>query len=212
MLITAIMILTSPILLGQATQTFTFTVEGMTCASCANTATRVLQAIEGVESATVDHVSKKAILVGSVSEEDIKAAMYRDTNFDVLFEGESLVIPLSDEERESLDIKIVKGGKKIRFVEHLDEGQITIFDFYADWCGPCRVFSPKIERLLLKYDNVALRKIDIVDWKSPLSKQLTKAYKFPALPFTLIFGADETLLGKVEGNNIEMVEDIINRQ
>lgn len=211
-LIISAVIFISCFVLGQASQTFTFTVEGMTCNSCANTATKVLQAIEGVESAKVDYESKTSIVVGTVSEADIKAAMYKNTNFEVLFEGESLVKPLTDEERSSLDIKTIKGGSKMKFVEHLSMGNITVFDFYADWCAPCRVFSPKVERLLLKYDNVALRKVDIVDWKSPLAKQLTKEYKLPALPFTLIFDATGGLLGKVEGNNIEMVAKIVSTQ
>jgi len=36
----------------------------------------------------------------------------------------------------------------MKFIEHLSAGNITVFDFYADWCGPCRVFSPKVDRML----------------------------------------------------------------
>ncbi|PCH98360.1 MAG: hypothetical protein COB85_01645 [Bacteroidetes bacterium] len=211
LLLSAIFLISS-ILLGQTAQTFTFTIEGMTCNSCANTATKVLQDLKGVESATVDYESKTATLSGKVTQDGIRAVLTTNTNFEALFEGESLVKALTDKERSAYDIKTIKGGHKMKFMEHLSSGKITVFDFYAEWCGPCRVFSPKVERMLLKYDNVALRKVDIVDWKSPLSKQLTKAYKFPALPFTLIFDAGGKLLGKVKGNNIEMVEDIINRQ
>ena len=62
---------------------------------------------------------------------------------------------------------------------------------------------------MLTNDNLALRKADIVDWKSNLAKQLTKEYKLPALPFTLIFDDTGNLLGKVEGNDIEKVKEIV---
>ena len=144
----AAMILVSSFVFGQPPQTFTFTIEGMTCSSCANTAAKVLQALEGVESAKVDFETKTSTVIGKVSEADIKAAMSTNTNFEVLFKGESLAKPLTDEERSSYDIKTIKGGRKMKFIEHLSAGNITVFDFYADWCGPCRVFSPKVDRML----------------------------------------------------------------
>jgi len=104
----------------------------MTCSSCANTAAKVLQALEGVESAKVDFETKTSTVIGKVSEADIKAAMSTNTNFEVLFKGESLAKPLTDEERSSYDIKTIKGGRKMKFIEHLSAGNITVFDFYAD--------------------------------------------------------------------------------
>ena len=194
---------------AQSIQTYTFTIEGMTCEACANTATKALQSIKGIDNVTVDLDSKVAIVRGNVSKEAIKKAILNKTNFEVLFEGETLLKPLSNEELEKLDILVIKGGKKIKFKDHLAETKITIFDFYADWCAPCRVFSPKLEHLIKNNPNIALRKVDIVSWKSNLSKQLTNNYKMPALPFTLIFNAKGKLLGKVEGNKIDKVKSII---
>ncbi|MBL4736360.1 MAG: cation transporter [Flavobacteriales bacterium] len=194
---------------AQASKTITFTVEGMTCDGCANTATKTLQGIAGVESAHVDFNSKTATVVGKITQTDITAAMSESTNFEVLFEGQSLIVPLTDKEKEYLDILTIKGGKKLRFREHLAMGKITIFDFYADWCGPCRVFTPKLEHLIKNNDNTALRKVDIVNWSSAVSKQLTKDYGMPALPFTLIFDDGGKLLGAVPGNRIKQVQAIV---
>lgn len=196
---------------SQAQQTTTFTIEGMTCTACANTATNILKNLEGVDSAKVDFETKKAIIIGTATEADIENIIKEKTNFEVLFEGDSLVEPLTENEKKDLDIQTIKGGNKINFKEHLSSGKITIFDFYADWCGPCRVFSPKVEHYIKQNPGVALRKVDVVDWKSALSKQLTNDYKMPALPFTLIFDDKGNLLGKVEGNDIEKVNQIISQ-
>jgi copper chaperone CopZ len=183
----------------------------MTCQSCVNTAIRILKQIDGVDSVSVDLNSKQAIVIAysKMTEKDLKTALDTKTNFEALFAGETLPQPLTEKEKEGLDIKTIKGGNKIKFINHLAQGKITIFDFYADWCSPCKVFSPKVERLLLEQNMLALRKVDVVDWKSNLAKQLTKKYKLPFLPFTLIFDDKGNLLGKVEGNNIEKVKKII---
>ena len=205
------MVLGSVFAFGQTTQTYTFTVEGMTCNGCAQGLTEALQKMEGIGTATVDFDSKtaKVVATNEVTVQKIKAAV-KGRNFEALFEGETVEIPLSEKEKEGLDIEVIKGGSKIKFKDHLTAGKITIFDFYADWCGPCRVFSPKVEHFIKATPTVALRKVDIVTWRSELSKQLTKDYKMPALPFILIFNDSGKLLGKVEGNYIEKVEQIIN--
>ena len=205
-----LLILTSVIAYAQTTQTYTFKIEGMSCDACANTATKTLQGIKGVDSVNVSFDTKIAIVKGNVTKADIKKAMKEMTNFEIIFEGDSLVEPLTNEERANLDIETIKGGNKIKFKDYFSNGKITIFDFYADWCAPCRVFSPKVEHFIKNNPNIALRKVDIVNWKSEISKQLTKNYKIPALPFTLIFSAKGKLLGKVEGNKIEEVKFIVN--
>lgn len=195
---------------SDAAKTFEFTVEGMSCSGCAQTATKTLQKLNGVQKASVDFNSKKAQVMAdsSLTERQIKDAI-KSVGFEAMFTGDSLIHPLTSEEKAGLDIRVIKGGSKINIKEHLSAGKITIFDFYADWCVPCRVFSPKVERLPLEYPIVAVKKVDIVDWKSELSKQLTKEYQMPALPFILIFDDKGKLLGRVEGNYIEQVEEII---
>jgi len=209
-LLIILLLFATVLMYAQTNQTFNFKIEGMSCDACANSATKILQSIKGAESVQVIFGTKKAIVRGNVSKRDIKKAMQEMSNFEIVFEGDSIVKPLTADELKSLDIKTIKGGSKIKFKNYLAIGKITIFDFYADWCAPCRVFSPKLEHLIKNNSNVALRKVDIVTWKSELSKQLTKNHKMPALPFTLIFNDKGNLLGRVEGNKIEAVELIVN--
>ena len=192
-------------------KTFEFTIEGMTCQGCVDMVTKTLENVDGVVSVLIDLDSKHAMVVAesNVAEADLREAIHANTNFEALFEGEKLPQPLTEKEEKGLDIKVITGGAKIKLKDHLARGKLTIFDFYAEWCGPCKVFSPKLERLLLEQPNLALRKVDVVDWKSALANQLTKDYNLPALPFTVIFDEHGNFLGKVEGNNIEEVQKII---
>jgi len=212
--ITIIAVLLLTLSSAQSQKKIDFIIEGMDCSMCVTTAINTLKKAKGVDSVWIDLESKQAIVFGrdQLTEEGLKETLEKETSFEALFKGESLIPPLSEKEKEGLDIQVIEGGSKIRFKDYLVVGKITIFDFYADWCAPCKVFSPKLERLIQSNPNLALRKVDVVDWKSAIAKQLTRDYQLPALPFALIFEENGKLLGKVEGNNIEKVKAILENQ
>jgi len=46
-------------------------------------------------------------------------------------------------------------------------GKLTIFDFWATWCAPCKVLEPELIALARAHPElVAIRRIDAVDWDS----------------------------------------------
>ena len=40
--------------------------------------------------------------------------------------------------------------------EVLDNAKTVILDFYADWCGPCRMLAPVFEAVSDKYEEKAI--------------------------------------------------------
>jgi thiol-disulfide isomerase/thioredoxin len=85
-------------------------------------------------------------------------------------------------------------GQQVDISKHLAVGNITIVDFYADWCGPCKMITPTIQQLAAD-PEVAVRKIDIVDWGSAVAMQ----YHVSVLPYVQVYGRNGKLVGNVEG-------------
>lgn len=210
---TVVMLLTAGAVQSQQPSAFTleFEVAGMSCGSCAASATRALEQIPGVTSANVDFASKRGRVEASrqLTKDELRRAL-GTLGFEARFPGDAVVKPLTESERATLDIAVASRGEAIDIRKHLAPGKITIFDFWAEWCGPCHLLTPKLERLVLEQNTVALRTIDITKWESPVGKQMTKQFKLPALPYVRIYGPQGEFLGEVVGNDFEKVKQIVN--
>jgi thiol-disulfide isomerase/thioredoxin/copper chaperone CopZ len=187
-----------------------FEVGGLTCDACADTATGALRKVPGVTKATVTFATRRARVESSrrIEEAELRSALAK-FGFEARFAGDVVVKPLTSEERARVDIRVASHGEAFDVRKHLASGKYTIFDFWAEWCGPCHVLTPKIERLVQERSNVALRTIDLKQWDSPAGKQATKEFKVAGLPYVRVYGPDGKFVGEVVGNDIEKIKQLI---
>ena len=68
------------------------------------------------------------------------------------------------------------------------KGKYTVFDVYADWCGPCRLVDGYLKELLGRRRDIAVRKLNVVTMDSPLGLELGP--DFDALPYVVVFSPD----------------------
>lgn len=57
----------------------------------------------------------------------------------------------------------------------------VVIDFYADWCGPCRMLSPIMEELSNEYDG----KIDIYKVDTEAEQELAAVFGIRSIPSVL---------------------------
>lgn len=67
-------------------------------------------------------------------------------------------------------------------------GKITIFDAYAPWCIACRPMDERVREFVRTHPNVAVRKLDVARWDSPLAKEFGS--RLTALPHLVVFTPD----------------------
>ncbi|CAG8484899.1 6861_t:CDS:2 [Acaulospora morrowiae] len=64
----------------------------------------------------------------------------------------------------------------------LDANEPVIVDFYADWCGPCKLLTPILERVVKDNKRVTLVKVD-----ADANQQVTDKYEITGLPTVFCF-------------------------
>lgn len=78
----------------------------------------------------------------------------------------------------------------------MQEKKTLVVDFYADWCGPCRMLSPVMEKLSSLYEGQAeFVKINVDD-----NPDLAREYSIMSIPCVMVFKG-----GKLAAKNIGFV-------
>ena len=91
------------------------------------------------------------------------------------------------------------------FNEIVNNGKVSIFDFSATWCGPCRMMAPVFEEFAEKHTDYLFHKIDIDE-----NEDLSREFKIMYVPTFLVF-KDGKELGRTSGYlPIEDFEKFVN--
>ena len=75
---------------------------------------------------------------------------------------------------ENFENEVLKNEKKV------------ILDFYADWCGPCRMLGPVLEKIADERDDVAVVKVNVDN-----DPALAEAYGVTSIPALFIIEKGE---------------------
>lgn len=65
----------------------------------------------------------------------------------------------------------------------LDSTTPVVVDFYADWCGPCRIATPVIEEIAEEYEG----KLVVVKVNIDEDAELAARYQVMSIPTVLLF-------------------------
>jgi thioredoxin 1 len=78
---------------------------------------------------------------------------------------------------------------------------VTLMDFHADWCGPCKTQDPIIDDLAEDYPDVEFEKIDVDE-----QQDIANEYQVRSLPTLIIENEDgvvERFIGVTQADDIE---------
>ncbi len=67
--------------------------------------------------------------------------------------------------------------------EVIDSDRLTIVDFWAPWCGPCRKLGPVLDEVVSEYSE----KIKVVKLNTDENLKTAKEFSISGLPTLLIF-------------------------
>lgn len=137
--------------------------------------------------------------------------------------GPRLVARKTAEGQRFIDFEVEYEGQKHRLSDYVGRGQYVLADFWASWCGPCRMEIPNLIQAYERYRDKGLVVLGIAAWDNPVKtlkaiadlhipypqilntqSVATDLYGISGIPHIILFSPDGTVLARgLRGSDIE---------
>ncbi len=118
-------------------------------------------------------------------------------NEKILYQGEEQNNTNSEISKEEYEMDILKVNSQNFEEEVLKSEKPVLVDFYADWCGPCKMLSPIVDEVAQENEDIKVVKVNVDD-----SQDLAMKYQVMSIP---------TLVVIKEGNEINRSVGLIDK-
>lgn len=104
--------------------------------------------------------------------------------------GSSNTVINQDEDvvTDNVESKVIAVTNETFKNEVLDSNQKVVIDFYADWCGPCKVFSPIFEKVSQELEDVKFVRVNVDE-----EPELANKYMAYSIPYIVVIENGEVV-------------------
>ena len=163
-----------------------YSIQGADCASCGEKIRGALKKAKGVKKTEFDmhKVELTVEMEDGVPDSVVLAAAEKVGLRAIVGAGQGAYLPKEAYPAGADVQELNKDGEAVGPLEKLRVAdKFTVFDVYADWCGPCRDVDKKLREIVVKRPDVAVRKLSVVDFDSPLALELG----LEMLPYVIVY-------------------------
>lgn len=94
-----------------------------------------------------------------------------------------------------------------KFNDIINREQLTLVDFFATWCGPCKQMHPILEQLKQDMgDNIRIIKLDV-----DKNETIANAYRIQSVPTFLLFRKGEVVWRQSGAMSLNDLKTVINQ-
>lgn len=90
------------------------------------------------------------------------------------------------------------------FQKTLEDNDILLIDFWADWCGPCKQFAPVYEEVSAQHPDVTFAKVD-----TEAEQELAAAANISSIPTLMAFREKVLVFSQPGALNAEQLTQVI---
>lgn len=92
------------------------------------------------------------------------------------------------------------------FSEQVEQHQgLVLVDFFADWCGPCKMIAPIVEEIAAEFSNLKVIKIN-----ADSAQELMRQFGIRGIPTLLLFKDGKVIATKVGALSLPQLREFIN--
>lgn len=88
--------------------------------------------------------------------------------------------------------------------EVLEQKGTVLIDFFATWCGPCKMLAPVLEQVAAENPNVKFVKVDVDE-----EPELAQKFGIMSIPTLVVFKDGQAISQNAGGRSKAQVEELI---
>jgi thiol-disulfide isomerase/thioredoxin len=198
---------------GDAKTTVVSFVE-LDCGDCGEDMARSLIKLEGVHKTGFDARKAELTVIADPGVDVFAAAQKNKPKEEEwhleLGAGKGTYLPWKQPAAGSDVKQVATDGEDVAdLAPHLAPGKVTIVDFSAKWCEPCRKLDEHVLKMVETRQDVAYRKLDVGDWDTPLGKRYLVGVKL--LPYVIVFDKQGNEVEKMSGLDIAKLDSVVGK-
>lgn len=94
-----------------------------------------------------------------------------------------------------------------KFNDIINSNQLTLVDFFATWCGPCKQMHPVLEQLKQELgDSIRIVKLDV-----DKNETLANAYRIQSVPTLMLFRSGQVVWRQSGALRLNDLKSVINQ-
>lgn len=92
------------------------------------------------------------------------------------------------------------------FKDTIDSNSLVLVDFWAEWCGPCRMFAPTYEDVSDRYPDAVFGKVN-----TEMQRELTQMFGIRSIPTLMIFRDQIIIFSQPGALPSSALEDVVQK-